>query len=250
MNIQVFSEKTGIPKSTLRFYEEKALLVPIRNKENGYRFYTDAQVELAKLIASLRLINVPLKEVQQYVASAESERQNMRRKWMETIRRQLDLLNLQLKFLDSNPNEEIFLMEKETERILWFSAEERQGRFAKFFQLGREELEKHGVKINHSYLKHVSGRENVRAMIGFGIANHLDVSKISFFEVEEQLSKSLCVATYFRGNFTAIEDAYQSLIKYIVLYNYAPAGPIMEMYQGEQLDAVTIFMPVMKLGGE
>lgn len=44
MKINEFSERTGLPPSTLRFYDQKRLLEPKQRLENGYRIYTDDQV--------------------------------------------------------------------------------------------------------------------------------------------------------------------------------------------------------------
>ncbi|TQR35188.1 MerR family DNA-binding transcriptional regulator [Lysinibacillus sphaericus] len=43
MTIQEFSERTGIAKSTLRFYETKNLLLPEERSSNGHRVYADSQ---------------------------------------------------------------------------------------------------------------------------------------------------------------------------------------------------------------
>ncbi|MCU7378591.1 MerR family transcriptional regulator [Clostridiales Family XIII bacterium ASD5510] len=40
LSIEQVSRIFNIPKSTLRYWEDKGLLHPIRNKENGYREYS------------------------------------------------------------------------------------------------------------------------------------------------------------------------------------------------------------------
>ncbi|WP_212927945.1 MerR family transcriptional regulator [Oceanobacillus sp. J11TS1] len=58
--------KTGIPKSALRFYEEKDLLKSVRQENSNYRMYSEDQVPLAKMIASLRTARVPIRDIQLY----------------------------------------------------------------------------------------------------------------------------------------------------------------------------------------
>ncbi|MCG7435127.1 MerR family DNA-binding transcriptional regulator [Lysinibacillus sp. FSL M8-0216] len=48
MNIQLFSEKTGIFKSALRYYEAKNLLLPRERSTNGYRIYSNDQIATVK----------------------------------------------------------------------------------------------------------------------------------------------------------------------------------------------------------
>ena len=67
MNIQKFSERTGISKSALRYYEQKRLLCPRERSANGYRVYSDDQVATVKLISSLRLANIPIKDIKVYL---------------------------------------------------------------------------------------------------------------------------------------------------------------------------------------
>ncbi|WP_050946917.1 MerR family transcriptional regulator [Parageobacillus thermoglucosidasius] len=66
MTIQTFSKRTGISKSALRYYESENLLHPIRSK-NGYRLYSKDQIATVKLISSLRLAGVPIKDIRMYL---------------------------------------------------------------------------------------------------------------------------------------------------------------------------------------
>ncbi len=62
MNITDFSKKTGIGTDSLRHYDRLGLLSPTR-QENGYRNYTDKQLETAAQIRALRDLDVPLEEI-------------------------------------------------------------------------------------------------------------------------------------------------------------------------------------------
>ena len=44
MKINEVEALVGITKKNIRFYEEKGLLCPVRNSENGYRDYGQAEV--------------------------------------------------------------------------------------------------------------------------------------------------------------------------------------------------------------
>ncbi|WP_306017036.1 MerR family transcriptional regulator [Oceanicaulis sp. MMSF_3324] len=49
MKIKEFEQKTGLKRSTIRFYETQGLLTPLV-RPNGYREYSDSQVEAVQFI--------------------------------------------------------------------------------------------------------------------------------------------------------------------------------------------------------
>lgn len=251
LSIQEFSNRTGIPKSTLRFYEEKGLLIPNRKEENGYRVYREEQIDLARLIVSLRLANVPIGDIQTYVLATEPVQERMKQSWIRLLNQQKELLDVQIRFLESSsPMEKIFLYERKPERVVWFLAEGHQGEFGADLLRGIEELDRYNVAVRNSYLQYASGTETVKAWIGFGIDKSSNISSGALFEREEMISEALCVATTFQGDFSNIGNVYHSLMKYVSDNGYISVGSLMEKYHGDNLMQVTIMIPVMKLGGE
>lgn len=66
MSIGRFARRTGLSIGALRHYAEIGLLRPARvDPDTGYRYYTEEQVEPARLIATLRELDVPLGLVQE-----------------------------------------------------------------------------------------------------------------------------------------------------------------------------------------
>lgn len=63
MKINQVEELVGITKRNIRYYEKEGLLSPGRNSENGYRDYTETDVEELKKIKLLRKLDVPLEEI-------------------------------------------------------------------------------------------------------------------------------------------------------------------------------------------
>ena len=63
MKINKVEELVGITKKNIRFYEDKGLLSPQRNAENGYREYSDEDVESLRKIKLLRQLSVPIEEI-------------------------------------------------------------------------------------------------------------------------------------------------------------------------------------------
>ena len=62
MKINEVEKRVGITKKSIRFYEQEGLLHPERNKENGYRDYSDEDVEILLKIKFLRKLLCPLKK--------------------------------------------------------------------------------------------------------------------------------------------------------------------------------------------
>ena len=74
MAIKEFSTLTGISKDTLRFYDKISLLSPQLRGENGYRYYTERQLELAFLISDLRALGIGLEEIKKYANERSADR--------------------------------------------------------------------------------------------------------------------------------------------------------------------------------
>ena len=64
-----FSRRAGISVSHLRHYHEMGLLEPAYvDPESGYRYYAAAQREAAEVIAMLRSIDMPVRDIQRVLA--------------------------------------------------------------------------------------------------------------------------------------------------------------------------------------
>ena len=63
MKINEVEALVGITKMNIRFYEAEGLLSPQRNRENGYRTYSDEDVAVLRQIKLLRKLGLPLSEI-------------------------------------------------------------------------------------------------------------------------------------------------------------------------------------------
>jgi DNA-binding transcriptional MerR regulator len=70
MQIQEVEAQVGISKKNIRFYESEGLIHPGRNRENGYRDYRPAEVEMLKKIRLLRQLGLPLEEIRRLQSGA------------------------------------------------------------------------------------------------------------------------------------------------------------------------------------
>ena len=66
-SIRQVVQRTGIPASTLRFYEAKGLLAPVGRNGNGVREYTDADLERLGSITCLKNTRMPIEEIRRFM---------------------------------------------------------------------------------------------------------------------------------------------------------------------------------------
>ncbi len=79
MKINEVEALVGITKKNIRFYEEKGLLSPSRNSENGYRDYGEAEVAALRRIKLMRKLGVPIEEIRRMQEGTQTVGDGMRR---------------------------------------------------------------------------------------------------------------------------------------------------------------------------
>ena len=96
------AEITGLSTATLRYYEKERLLPQIARDSKKYRQYTDEDIEWIKMIQCMRMANIPIHSIKEYVAlllqggETLEQRFAMVQNHMEDIKKQMT--NLQNAF--------------------------------------------------------------------------------------------------------------------------------------------------------
>lgn len=62
MNIREVEELTGLVRANIRYYEDEGFFTPQRER-NGYRNYSEEDVEVLKRIKLLRMLEIPIEEI-------------------------------------------------------------------------------------------------------------------------------------------------------------------------------------------
>lgn len=62
------AKMTGLSTATLRYYEKEKLLPQIARNSQKYRQYTDEDIEWIKMIQCMRMANIPIHSIKEYVA--------------------------------------------------------------------------------------------------------------------------------------------------------------------------------------
>ena len=117
MKINQVETRAGITKKNIRFYEEQGLLSPRRNTENGYREYTDADVQILLRIKVLRKLGVPIEEIRQMLSGTHTIADGMRRH-MITLERERRNLEQSIGFCQELQKQDIPAAALDAEGIL------------------------------------------------------------------------------------------------------------------------------------
>src|SRR5690625_4763918 len=122
--------------------------------------------------------------------------------WRTQLKQNIDMLRVGLQYLESGLDGcEVYLLEKESEKIIWFEAEEKIGNFGKQFKKYRNILASKGIPVMNHYLKYISGENKILASIGFGVRKREDVSFLIEEMRVENMHKSLCIAMLFNRQY-------------------------------------------------
>lgn len=81
-----------IPASTIRYYEKNGLLPHIGRTEGGIRSFTDADLDLLRLIGHLKMSGMSLQEIREFVRLSElgdESIEDRRALCMDVVRRSL-----------------------------------------------------------------------------------------------------------------------------------------------------------------
>lgn len=109
-SISEVSKLTGIPISTLRYYDNQHLLPNLQRLHSGYRIFTEADIENLKIITCFKNTGMSLSDIKQYfqlVAMGDStltKRYQMMLDRRKTVEDQIKFLENQLKLVDKKIN--------------------------------------------------------------------------------------------------------------------------------------------------
>lgn len=83
MNIKEAADRLGISARAIRFYEEKGLIQPAKQTNNGYRTYTENDIWRLQTIAALREIGMSLQDITQALGEIDQGNQQRLEEYLE-----------------------------------------------------------------------------------------------------------------------------------------------------------------------
>ena len=90
LTIGVFARRSRLSPKALRLYDRLGVLTPAHvDEDSGYRRYDESQLETARLVASLRRLDMPLAQVAEVVAAPEERRAELVAAHWDSVERRL-----------------------------------------------------------------------------------------------------------------------------------------------------------------
>ena len=127
MKINEVEAAVGVTKKNIRFYEEEGLITPSREPGNGYRSYSQADVERLRRIKLLRKLDVPLAEIREMLEGRKTLAEGMALQLERLSTRRKDL-NEAIGFCEMLEKDTVSLNELDVEQTLArLTAREEQG---------------------------------------------------------------------------------------------------------------------------
>jgi DNA-binding transcriptional MerR regulator len=74
MRISEVADRTGVPATTLRYYEDVGLLAPAERSPNGYRAYSERDVERLRFLTRAKRLDLTLDDLRELVTAWDGDR--------------------------------------------------------------------------------------------------------------------------------------------------------------------------------
>ena len=107
MNTKRVEELVGLSRQNIRYYEKEGLLTPNREEGNSYRDYSEEDIRRLKTIKMLRMLDMPLKEIERVLKKEVSLQEAVTIRQKEILEYQKQLQHSKSKSVatwDNNPD--------------------------------------------------------------------------------------------------------------------------------------------------
>lgn len=96
MNLKIseLAELSGVTVRTLQYYDKIGLLKPQKDPENGYRRYTESDIDRLQEVLLFRELNIPLKDIQDMLEATDYDRLEALKMHRSFIFKRLEGMNL------------------------------------------------------------------------------------------------------------------------------------------------------------
>lgn len=258
MSIQSFSERTGLPASTIRYYEKEGLLQPSHRASNGYRYFREDQIAGALKIHTLRQAGIGLTEIRHYLAADAEGQAGWLRKWRQDVDEKLLALNVAKQYLEGvdTVDEHIRLVRwSQPTRMLWFRhrVKRQLHPFAHAIDTSAAYLEERGqLYAKEAYVRQegMVGDE-MRGKVGFRLPSKPASPEEWQGEAGLEVELEVLPPTLFVTLDCLATDPYAcfSLMLMLQSFGFEPAGPNMERYRLHDKLQYQWMIPVVHGGG-
>lgn len=138
VRIKEVEEYIEITSKNIRFYEKEGLILPNRNEENGYREYSQSDVEKLKKIKLLRKLGISIEDIR-LLQLEEIEFRNVLKKQVDNFKSAIDNLKEATDLCVNLEKEDVSF--KNIDTNLWLSKmNELERKGARFMDINNDEI--------------------------------------------------------------------------------------------------------------
>lgn len=235
-----FAQQCDVPKSTLFYYDKINLFKPAGVETNGYRYYTENQINLFMAITSLRDLGISIDELKQLFQEPSSS------KLIAMVNAQLDQIEKQITKMNQTKNllERMASFHAEVSEIhhnqLVISDLPERYIISKKYTLDRYAVDDSDwIKESENFVKQygLEKSNNTGSIISYDslIAREFDCIDSLFVFLEantgtEVLEKGKYAIFYYDGSFDNLSNLYPEIIEKIHHMGYQINGNAYEEY--------------------
>ena len=195
--IKEASDWSGVSVRTLQYYDEIGLLQPKR-AGNGYRWYSEEDLDDLQMILSYKYLGIPLSEIKKLLGGDSEDQLRRLRKQLTLMEREKDRLSTIINTLEQT-------IEAKEKRMKMSNQDKFKGfAYEDHEEYKQEAIETYGEKVvEESYSRH-KGREDL-LMEGFNdlfsafAANHssgIAPDEAANIELAEKLHQHICTYAF------------------------------------------------------
>lgn len=251
MSVQEFSIRTGLPSTTLRFYDRKNILSARKRLDNGYRVYTEDQIAIALMIHSLRQAGVSLTDIKRFMASDEKTKKQLLSQWHQDLENKVALMRSAAQYLGGlqSTKQKVYLQTwDEPAAMVWFghSVARRTHPFAECMVQDARIVKQWGIEpSDECFVRVLQARsDRMEGEVGFRL-NRKVLNKVPNTAVIE-----LVEPTLFAFIECTIDDASECVrvLRMLDRYGFLPIGRALNRYIHNDASSYRLMIPIGAVG--
>ncbi|QNM05357.1 MerR family transcriptional regulator [Qiania dongpingensis] len=242
-----FARIAGTTKYTLFHYDDIGLFCPALRADNGYRYYSIEQLEIFDVICILRELDMPLSQIQDYLAHKSPEafrklladEEALVSQKIARLKRTRDWLRAKAALLQKSLEKESASLEilefPEQYYVSTYTAVTEDTAVAQKIAALYDHCEKHGFKspYNVGYIQKYSS-------LSRGVYQDYHIFYLLFDTPPKKLAYTVKPAgrylcAYHKGHWNRIDETYQKLLQYVSSNSEALSEDFFEDYLLDEL---------------
>ncbi|CAG9620128.1 hypothetical protein BACCIP111883_00896 [Sutcliffiella rhizosphaerae] len=237
--------------SKLRFYDKKGLLIPGTRLENGYRAYSAEQIQVAKMIDSLRKAEISIEDIKLYFQVDDQRKKDFLTSWKTELDKKLESIQAARKYvggMKAGGSQQLLLSKWEKEKLfVWqkFEAEKKPYPFRESFSTFNKTLCLLGIKeSNQLYVRTTNSTgDKLIGEVGCELEAEVLCDNLEGVYLERIPPTLFAILENCKP-----DDAFFcfSYIQLVIRFGFQPAGYKLERYDDVHAETYDYFIPLVQ----